>query len=171
MNSFLRLAGVEKESIVNGPGLRYTIFAQGCPHHCLGCHNQQTWDLQGGYLLNIEEIFQEIKENCLLQGVTFTGGEPLLQATLLAKLGEKIKEIGLNLMVYTGYTWERIKESNDEGIKALLNLTDILVDGPFILAKKDLALPFRGSSNQRLIDVPASLKKNCLVLVERTKGE
>lgn len=166
MSSLLRVAGIEKESIVNGPGIRYTIFTQGCPHQCPNCHNPDTWDLEKGKLVDIADLLQEIRANPLLQGVTFSGGEPFLQAAPLAKLGRIIKEIGLDLVVYTGYTWEKLMESQDDNVKELLIVTDILVDGPFLADQKDLNLVFRGSANQRIIDVPASLIQKKAVLAE-----
>jgi len=166
MEDTLRIAGLDKESVVNGPGLRYTIFTQGCPHHCEACHNPQTWKLEGGYLVKINDLLQEIRANSLLQGVTFSGGEPFLQATPLAKLGKAVKEMGLDLFVYTGYSWEKLRASSNAAYQELLAVIDILVDGPFQQEKKDLGLLFRGSSNQRLIDVPASLAQNRVVVTD-----
>ena len=151
----LRLAGVIRESIVDGPGFRFAIFCQGCPHHCPGCHNPQTHDFAGGVPGNMEEILKEIRENPLLSGVTFSGGEPFCQPEALAELGRKVKAMNKHLMAYSGYTYEQLLELGKKrpAILELLELVDILVDGPFIEAEKDLTLSFRGSSNQRLIDL------------------
>lgn len=166
MQDILRIAGVEKDSILNGPGIRYTIFTQGCPHHCQGCHNPQTWDLEGGQFRKIEELLAEIKATKLLQGVTFTGGEPFLQAPVLVKLGRTIKKIGLDLIAYTGYTWEQLQASKEPGYQDLLTTVDILVDGPFKEEEREWDLPFRGSRNQRIINVPLSLARGQIVLAE-----
>ena len=156
----LKISGIIKESIVDGPGIRYTIFVQGCPHHCEGCHNPQTHPFEGGTEKAVEEIFEDIKKNPLLSGVTFSGGEPFCQAGELAKLGEMVKKDGMNIVAYSGYTFEQLykMKENNEGINALLNLTDILIDGKFEIAKKSLMLKFRGSSNQRILDVKKSLE-------------
>lgn len=148
-------------------GIRYVVFTQGCPHKCKGCHNPQTHDYNGGKLIKIDTIVKEIEKNPLLKGVTISGGEPFEQAKevsyLLSKLNKK-----LTVMVYTGYTYEYLlKNSNDDnGYEKLLSMTDILIDGRFILEKKDLNLDFRGSSNQRAIDCKKSLKENTIILHE-----
>lgn len=157
----LRLSGLVKESIVDGPGLRYTVFVQGCPHNCIGCHNPETHDPLGGYLLSINEIFKDIKNNPLLDGVTFSGGEPFEQVASLAALARMVKKEGLNVIVYTGYIWEKLIKNSD--FMPLVKEADFIVDGPFILAQRTLELPFRGSSNQRIINVKDELEKlNCL---------
>ncbi|MEF2920516.1 MAG: anaerobic ribonucleoside-triphosphate reductase activating protein [Acutalibacteraceae bacterium] len=164
--SELRLAGVVRESIVDGPGIRLTVFTQGCPHNCEGCHNPQTHDFNGGYISNTENILKAIKENPMLQGVTFSGGEPFMQCKSLAELAKECHKLGLNIMVYTGYTFEKLINGFEENRqwKELLENTDILVDGPFILSQRSLMLHFRGSKNQRILDVPASLKQGKAVL-------
>lgn len=158
-NVMLRLAGIEPESIVDGPGIRLTVFVQGCPHHCVGCHNPETHDFEGGTLVSISEILEQIDENPLLSGVTFSGGEPFEQAKALLSLAKEVKKRSLHLTIFTGYLFERLLEKGkqDNAILELLSLADLLVDGPFILAKKSLELQFRGSSNQRLIDVQKTL--------------
>lgn len=171
MSETLRIAGVVRESIVDGKGLRFVIFCQGCPHHCPGCHNPQTHDFEGGYDIDIDKIVAEIKKNPLLQGVTFSGGEPFCQAAAFAALGKKIKAIRgmkLNIMSYSGYTFEQLQEKakEDKGIENLLNVCDYLVDGPFILAQRDLTLKYRGSRNQRYIDMKKTLHKGKVVLAE-----
>ncbi|MCL6560762.1 MAG: radical SAM protein, partial [Firmicutes bacterium] len=127
----LRIAGVVRESVVDGPGLRYVVFAQGCPHRCPGCHNPETWDPAGGYEILLEELFADIILNPLLAGVTFSGGEPFLQAASFAALGVILREKGFNVVTYTGYTFEELLRMPDEGVQDLLAATDILIDGPF----------------------------------------
>lgn len=154
----LRISGIANDSIVDGPGIRFTIFNQGCPHHCEGCHNPQTHDPAGGENVDTEELFEKIKANPLLDGVTFSGGEPFMQAKTLAALGREIKALGLNIVTYTGFTFEELYGNREKnGWGELLDVTDYLVDGPFILEKKDWNIKFRGSSNQRYIDCAASL--------------
>lgn len=150
-NITLRIAGVVRESVVDGPGLRYVIFAQGCPHHCSGCHNPETWDPAGGYEVAAEELLADITRNPLLKGVTFSGGDPFLQAGAFAALGRTLRQKGYDIVTYTGYTYEELQAVADPGVQDLLTVTDILIDGPFVLAERDLTLPFRGSRNQRVI--------------------
>ncbi|MBO4524764.1 MAG: anaerobic ribonucleoside-triphosphate reductase activating protein, partial [Ruminococcus sp.] len=156
----LRIAGTVNDSIVDGPGIRFTIFVQGCPHDCKGCHNPQTHDFNGGIIISTEVLLEKIKGNPLLDGVTFSGGEPFCQAQALASLGKEIKKLGLNIITYTGYTFEKLFESRDQNNwDELLKVTDILIDGPFILEQKDWEIKFRGSSNQRYIDCQESIKQ------------
>ncbi|HOA34122.1 MAG: anaerobic ribonucleoside-triphosphate reductase activating protein [Clostridiales bacterium] len=165
MENKLRLAGVIRESIVDGPGWRFVVFAQGCPHRCKGCHNPQTHDFDGGYDTTVENIINEVKKNPYLKGVTLSGGEPFCQAKPLAVLAKKAHELGLDVITYTGYTYEELIEGANEenGYIELLKETDILVDGRFILEEKTLELRFRGSRNQRVIDPKASLKEGRVV--------
>lgn len=151
--AFLQINNCIEESIVDGPGFRFVIFTQGCPHNCPGCHNPQTHQRTGGTFVETEMLFARIMENPLLQGVTFSGGEPFLQPAALAGLAHKLHAKGLDVVTYTGYTLERLKALNDNGVKALLQETDLLIDGPFQFEKRDLTLPFRGSSNQRVIEL------------------
>jgi anaerobic ribonucleoside-triphosphate reductase activating protein len=159
----IRLAGIDKGSVVDGPGLRIVIFAQGCPHNCAGCHNADTHNLKGGYATNVDAVFTEVaaifERNKLIRGVTFSGGEPFGQSKEFALLAAKIKSLGLNLVTYTGYTWEELmaKGNKEPEIKALLAETDILIDGRYTEKERDLHLAYRGSRNQRIIDVKASL--------------
>jgi len=185
----LRLAGVVRESIVDGPGLRFAIFCQGCPHNCPKCHNQDTHDFSGGYDCDIQKIVNAIEENPLLSGVTFSGGEPSHQPVAFLEIAKKVKSRGLNIWMYSGYTLEELlsranstisdlnninenssqtSEKNEEqvALKGLLSLIDVLVDGKFINELKDLTLPFRGSKNQRLIDMAATKRHNKIVLYE-----
>ena len=154
----LDLFGMVNDSIVDGPGLRFAVFVQGCPHNCPGCHNPDSHTFGTGTKTEISDILARIQANPLLDGVTFSGGEPFCQAQELAVLGKKVKEMGLNLISYTGYTFEYLYAHRDEnGIGELLDVLDFLIDGPFIEAQRSLELRFRGSANQRILDVPASL--------------
>lgn len=155
----LQIAGYVRESVVDGPGVRFVVFAQGCPHRCKGCHNQETWDFTGGREVTEEELLSLIKATGLISGVTFSGGEPFAQARAFAALAEKVKGLGLDIVTYTGYTFEELLKlsADDQDIKRLLELSDLLVDGPFLEDAKDLSLSFRGSRNQRLISVADSL--------------
>jgi anaerobic ribonucleoside-triphosphate reductase activating protein len=164
----IRLSGVIKESIVDGPGIRYVIFTQGCPHRCGGCHNPQTHDFEGGYFKDIDEIYEDILKNPLVKGVTISGGEPFMQAKQVSRLAEKLKENQYNIMVYSGFKFEELYENTDLNncYLDLLESTDILVDGKFELDKKSLLLKFRGSENQRIIDVPKTLESGEIVIHE-----
>lgn len=153
MASKLRISGIIEESIVDGPGIRFTVFTQGCPHACKGCHNPGTHDFEGGTEISMEEIISRFKENPLLAGITFSGGEPFCQPESLYELGIKIKALNKNILIYTGYTMEELEEMGKENpaISSLLSITDILIDGPFVEELKDLELQYKGSSNQRII--------------------
>ncbi len=156
----IRMAGVVSESIVDGPGIRYTLFVQGCPHKCEGCHNPQTHDFCGGKDDDTDAILEKILENPLLDGVTFSGGEPFCQAKPLADLAKKIKQAGLNVISYSGYTIEYLIKNADENnaYMELLKELDYLIDGPFIISMKSYECKFRGSTNQRIIDVKKTLE-------------
>ena len=162
----ISLSGVTGDSIVDGPGLRLTIFTQGCLHHCPGCHNPQTHDPAGGSWADTDDILAAAAENPLLDGITLSGGDPFLQPVPCLALAKGAHKIGLNVWTYTGYTWEALLEENDAEKLALLKETDVLVDGPFLLAERSLELRFCGSRNQRLIDVKKSLAQNEIVLWE-----
>lgn len=151
----IRLFGKVGESVVDGPGLRFAVFVQGCPHHCEGCHNPMSHDPAGGTLSRTSEIIKSLEEMRHLDGVTFSGGEPFLWGNELYEIGRAAHSLGLNVMTYTGYTVEALLETarTDESVKKLLTVTDLLVDGPFVLSKRDLTLKFRGSSNQRILDL------------------
>lgn len=163
------MAGVVRESIVDGPGLRMAVFCQGCPHGCPGCHNQETHDFAGGYDCEIEKIVQAVKADPLLDGVTFSGGEPFCQPEAFFNLALALKELrpDLNLMAYSGYTYEELTAMHSEGVDRLLAIIDYLVDGPFILAERDLTLLFRGSANQRIIDMNRTRAEGSVVLAEK----
>ena len=158
----LDLSGIVSDSIVDGPGIRTTIFSQGCPHHCEGCHNPETWDFGCGTLVPVEAIVEIVGENPLCRGVTFSGGEPFAQAAGFAKLAKLLKEKGYEVASYSGYTFEELLCGSDDQ-KELLSAIDVLIDGPFFLAEKSLEIPFRGSRNQRILDVPKSLAAGAAV--------
>jgi anaerobic ribonucleoside-triphosphate reductase activating protein len=152
----LNLSGIVQDSIVDGPGIRTTIFCQGCPHHCPGCHNPETWAFGRGTDMEEERLLEIVKENPLCRGVTFSGGEPFSQAAGYAKLAKLLKQEGYEVASYSGFTFEELLNGTDDQ-KKLLSAIDILIDGPFLLEEKSLEIAFRGSKNQRILDVPASL--------------
>lgn len=164
----IRIAGTVQDSIVDGPGLRYVVFVQGCPHRCEGCHNPQTHDFSGGRLTDNDALFDECVENPLTMGVTFSGGEPFSQAEALYELGTKLKQRGYNLMCYSGWTFEELleKAETEEFVGKLLGIIDILVDGRFELSHRSLTLKFRGSTNQRILDVKKSLAEHTAIEAE-----
>ena len=151
----LRISGVISESIVDGPGFRYVVFTQGCPHGCPGCHNPQTHDFNGGTLIDPLTLLPEIDENPLLAGVTFSGGEPFVQPEALLPLAREIKARGLHLLIFSGYTYEQLQAmaASSEATAQLLRLCDTLIDGPYIEEQRDLTLQFRGSANQRILQL------------------
>ena len=153
----LSIAGTVGESIVDGPGLRYTVFTQGCPHHCPGCQNPQTHDFAGGREFTVEALLRDICRNPLVSGVTFSGGEPFCQPEPLYLLAVELKKKGKHLMAYSGYTFEELLALDDPFVRKLLEQIDLLVDGRYVEAERNLELRFRGSANQRILDVPASL--------------
>ena len=155
----MRIAGTVQDSIVDGPGFRFVLFTQGCPHHCEGCQNPQTHDPVGGTEVSTDEIVRQLLSNPLTDGITFSGGEPFEPAADCAVIARQARDQGLNVWTYSGYTFEQLAEKmkKDPGTEELLKLTDVLVDGRFVLAEKSFDVPWRGSRNQRLIDVPRSL--------------
>ena len=161
----LRIAGTIGESIVDGPGIRYVLFTQGCPHGCVGCHNPQTHDFAGGKEVTVDTLLADITKNPFVKAVTLSGGEPFCQPAALAQLAAPLKEKGYHLMCYTGYTFEQLLQKEDA--RPLLEQLDLLVDGPFVLDRKNIELKFRGSDNQRVLDVPASLVANAPVWCEK----
>lgn len=162
MGWILRISGIVEESIVDGKGIRFAIFTQGCPHHCPGCHNPQTHDFASGKQVGIDELMEKIKKNPLLRGVTFSGGEPFCQSAPLAALAKRIHEENLDVTVFTGYTLEELKKDPSAG--PLLQETDILIDGKFILEQRDLRLAFRGSRNQRVINMKRTRQEGRVIL-------
>lgn len=163
----IRIAGTVSNSIVDGPGFRYAIFVQGCPHNCKGCHNPNTHDFNGGKIVDTEVIINQIGEDPLLDGVTFSGGEPFCQCEPLYEIGKKVKEKRLNIVTYTGYEYEwLIAHKNEYHIGDLLSVTDILIDGKFILEERSLELRFKGSKNQRIIDVKKSEEAGKIIIAD-----
>jgi anaerobic ribonucleoside-triphosphate reductase activating protein len=161
------------ESIVDGPGIRLALFTQGCPHGCPGCHNPETHDFAGGYDCDTGVILNEFSRNPLLRGITLTGGEPLCRPGELLPLAGELKGRGKDICCYTGYTLEQLlpMAENDPALAALLPLIDILIDGPFVEGERDLSLRFRGSRNQRVLNLPASLLRREAVWMEGFEGD
>ena len=155
----MRVAGLIHDSIVDGPGLRFVVFTQGCEFHCEGCHNPDAWDIDGGTEVQVGEVIAQLRSNPLTDGLTLSGGEPFLQAADCAQLAAAARVDGLNVWVFTGYTFDELLEraSSEPDVLRLLLLTDVLVDGRFVLAERSLSLKWRGSKNQRLLDVEKSL--------------
>ena len=158
----MNIAGFYDESISNGLGWRAVLFVSGCPHHCPGCHNKEAQDFNYGEEFNEEEILKRIKENSILNGITISGGEPLCKENIpgVLKFIKDVKEIRpeFNVWCYSGYTLDQLIDRNDEETNECLNQIDVLVDGRFVEAKKDPTLKFRGSSNQRILDLKQSLQ-------------
>ena len=158
----MKMSGFYDESISNGLGWRAVLFVSGCPHHCPGCHNQEAQDFNYGEEFNEEEILERIKENSILKGITISGGEPLCKENIaeVLKFIKDVKEVRpeFNIWCYSGYTLEQLMNRNDETTNKCLEEIDVLVDGQFIQAKKDPTLKFRGSSNQRIIDLKPTLQ-------------
>ena len=152
----LDLSGIVSDSIVDGPGIRVTIFCQGCPHHCPGCHNPETWEFGCGTDMATEDMVAIVKSNPLCRGVTFSGGEPFAQAEGYSKLAKLLKAHRYEVASYSGYTFEQLLRGTPAQ-RELLQHIDVLIDGPFLMAEKSLELSFRGSRNQRILDVPKSL--------------
>lgn len=164
MGMKLRIAGIQDDSIVDGPGFRLAVFTQGCPHHCPGCHNPQTHAFDGGEVVDTDDILAKLEANPLLKGITFSGGEPFCQPAPLAQLARQAHERGKDVVCYTGYTLERLLESENKAVHELLGQVDILVDGPYIEQQRDLELLFRGSANQRLINLPETLSSGTVCI-------
>lgn len=151
----IRLFGVANDSIVDGPGLRYSIYTQGCSHGCPGCHNAGSWPFDGGYEADIDELIEDIESNKLINDVTLSGGDPFEQPKSVAELASKLHALHYGLWAYSGYTLEELQElaKANKNIKQILDVIDVLVDGRFIESQKSLELHWRGSSNQRVIDM------------------
>lgn len=163
MTSKIRLASpLQLESTVDGPGYRFVVWTQGCPHHCPFCHNPQTHAYNGGYIEDVQTIIDELNKKQLQSGVTLSGGEPFAQPLPLIEIAKAAKANRLNVWAYTGYNFEDLLEKEDT--RELLNHIDVLVDGKFINDLKHYQLRFKGSLNQRIIDVQKSLKENVVVL-------
>ena len=162
-------AYLQPDSIVDGEGIRTVIWTQGCPHHCLGCHNPETHDVNGGAEVELEEVFTIIDELEGQDGITFSGGDPFMQPKACCEIARYARKKGLNIWAYTGYNFEdlislsKVKPSIMDFLKEI----DILIDGKFILAQKSLNCLFRGSKNQRIINVRESLKKKKTILEDK----
>ena len=152
----MKLCGIEMDSVVDGPGVRMTIFFQGCPHHCEGCHNPETWDYDAECLeMSVKDVLKLFDEDSILSGVTLSGGEPLSPCNFeeIFELVRAIKERNKNVWIYSGYTIDKVLEKYPVLRTELFPYVDVMVDGPFVLKERDLLLDFKGSRNQRLIDV------------------
>ena len=165
----MRVAGLIQESIVDGPGLRFVVFTQGCEQRCEGCHNTGTWDIDAGVEMPVEEIITKMLSNPLTDGLTLSGGEPFLQLADCLRLAVAARENGLNVWVFTGFRFEELthRAIADPQYNELLELTDVLVDGPFIMPERTLSLKWRGSWNQRVINVRESLASGSVVELEK----
>ena len=151
--------GLVPNSVTDGPGLRFGVFCQGCAHACPGCHNPDSHPYGVGDNYETKEIYDMIKKDPLVRGVTFSGGEPFDQRAAFCELAEMLKADGYEIAAYSGYTLQQLMRDKDSDKYRLLTLIDILIDGPFVLAQRSLRAGFRGSLNQRILNVPASLRR------------
>lgn len=166
----IRLASeLQTDSIVDGEGIRTVIWTQGCTHNCEGCHNPETHSFEGGFLTDTDEIKKQLDELTFQDGITLSGGDPFMQALACSEIAKHAHKIGLNVWCYTGYTFEQLLtlSKSNKGINELLNNIDILIDGKFVLKEKSFDVKFRGSKNQRIIDVKNSLKNSEAVIVKK----
>ena len=164
---------LQKDSIVDGEGLRAVIWTQGCPHHCFGCHNEHTHSFKGGYIKSVEDLKQEISELKGHNGITLSGGEPLMQITAITEIAKYARSLKLNVWCYTGFTYEQIEDmiTKDERYKEFLNYVDVLIDGKFMIEQKSLNLKYRGSKNQRIINVKKTLKAGHVCTIKKHEKE
>jgi len=161
----MKISGITPESVVDGPGLRVVLFVQGCPHQCPSCHNPETWDSNGGEELSVRQVIRNLKRHKKnKRGITFSGGEPFLQSAELLQIAQTAHQMGWDIVTYTGFTYEELIADANADIQALLAATDLLIDGKYIHALRNIELQFRGSSNQRLIDMAATRKNGRVVL-------
>ena len=160
-SSTLQVAGIVKDSVVDGPGIRLAVFVQGCPHQCPGCHNQHTQAFAGGKTMTVDEILRMLQENPFWN-LTLSGGEPFAQAAACTALAQGARALGKHVTTYTGGIYEELL--SDPAMRPLVEASDLLIDGPFVQAQRTLEEPFRGSSNQRVIDVQKSLTCGEVVL-------
>ncbi|WP_196001087.1 anaerobic ribonucleoside-triphosphate reductase activating protein [Clostridium sp. 1001271B_151109_B4] len=167
MNKTVRLAGIAYESLVNGPGMRRVFFAQGCKHKCEGCFNPETHSFDGGEIMNMDKLIKDVLDNPMLKGVTFSGGDPIEQAHSFAYMAKAFRSKNLSIWCYTGYTFEELLElmNSNDGINELLNNIDVLIDGKFELMNRNEELKFKGSTNQRIIDVKNSLSSGNVIVI------
>ena len=164
MSKNIRLSGIAYESLVNGPGIRRVFFAQGCRHNCVGCFNPETHDFNGGELKDMNSLIEDVRENPLLDGITFSGGDPMEQAEVFMIMAKEFKSMGLNTWCYTGYRLEDILR--DEVKLEFLKYIDVLVDGKFEEDLKADNLKYKGSLNQRIIDIKKTFENDCVTLIE-----
>ena len=167
MKKTVRLAGIAYESLVNGPGMRRVFFSQGCNHNCVGCFNPDTHDFNGGQLMDMDKLIEDVLINPIIKGITFSGGDPIEQADKFAYMAKAFRKVNLNIWCYTGYLFEELLEMSKEkvGIKELINNIDVLVDGKFEIKNKKDGLRFKGSTNQRIIDVNKSLRNERIIVL------
>lgn len=162
----IQIAGFSKGSIVDGKGIRYTIFMQGCPHNCTGCHNPETHDISGGQTMSTEDINNDLARQRMFTGITLSGGDPFMQPLEAKELADKCHALNKNVWCYTGYVYENIIDHGSAEMNALLDSIDVLVDGRFDMSCRTLSDAFKGSSNQRIIDVPQSRLTKKIVLLD-----
>lgn len=166
----IRLAAdLQEDSIVDGIGIRTVIWTQGCSHNCPECHNPKTHDFNGGDLVELDDVIEAIENLTGQDGVTFSGGDPMFQPKQCAILAKKVHELGMNVWAYTGFTYEELLDKGSKDILDFLSNIDVLIDGKFDINKKSLDLEFRGSSNQRVIDVSKSIENHEIVLYDLNK--
>lgn len=165
----IKLAGMVAESIVDGPGIRCAVFVQGCPHACEGCHNPQTHDFTGGTDTDVDTLLATICKHPFVKAVTLSGGEPFCQAEALAELAVALRAKGYDIMAFSGFTFEQLLAMEQPAVRTVLEQLSILIDGRFEQQNRDISLRFRGSSNQRVLDVPQSLTQGQAVLHEKYK--
>lgn len=167
MNKTVSLAGIAYESLVNGPGMRRVFFAQGCNHKCEGCFNPETHSFNSGEIMDMDKLIKDVLDNPILKGVTFSGGDPVEQAHSFSYMAKAFKKANLNIWCYTGYTFEKLLEAmkSDTAISDLLNNIDVLVDGKFEIMNRNEELKFKGSTNQRIIDVKKSLDSGNIIVI------
>jgi len=163
----MQIAGLVPESVVDGPGIRFVVFAQGCPHRCPECHNPQTHDFSGGECRPVSRILDQFRELPMVSGITLSGGEPFCQARPCASLAREVKKLGKSVVVFSGFTYEKLMEKRHQepDVSDLLSCTDILIEGPYLKEQRDLALAYRGSANQRVIDMAQSLASGYAVVM------
>lgn len=163
----IRLAhSITRDSIVDGPGLRSVIWTQGCTHNCKGCHNPGTHSMDGGFSMDVDDIIENLKTLRLQRGITFSGGDPFEQPEECFKIAKAARKLGLDIWCYTGYVYEELIKSDRKFVLDFLHQIDVLIDGPFVIKDKNLLLKFRGSKNQRIIDVKKSIESNEVVIIE-----
>lgn len=169
----LRVAGIVPESTVDGPGIRLALFVQGCSHRCPGCHNPASQDPAGGVEVSLDAVMKQVAVARFVDGVSFSGGEPFEQPAPLARLAAGIHSRNLDLVLYSGYTFEELVHMGrrDHDVRTLLEYGTLLIDGPYLEAERDLTIPFRGSRNQRILDLPESLRFGQPVEWERQNTE